>query len=301
MQSKIGLTVTATEQIIQRLIALSLLVSVEHCELDERIGRWTRTRREWASWGWPEAVEYHLTTYDYPFMEMGDGTDRKRMDTYSSAEVDRDRQKSYVDAERRQLPSPHERLAPVPMVALHRRIDKQPLNFEVLASMLTLTFAEIERIKPKWSDAPLIRRTSPSGGARHPTEAYVVAECVPGLMPGWYHVKSSPPELERIRDSVDSVQLRALFPGVYHRAPFMVRAVVILTSVFERNMYRYREPRTYRSIHMDAGHLSGTLEMLAASMGIDHFVQYAADEEAVDSALGTHFLEEGFQLCIALG
>jgi len=169
MQSKIGLTVTAAEQIIQRLIALSLLVSVEHCELDERIGRWTRTRREWASWGWPEAVEYHLTTYDYPFMEMGDGTDRKRMDTYSSAEVDRDRQKSYVDAERLQLPSPHERLAPVPMAAPHRRIDKQPLNFEVLASMLTLTFAEIERIKPKWSDAPLMRRTSPSGGARHPT------------------------------------------------------------------------------------------------------------------------------------
>ncbi len=70
-------------------------------------------------------------------------------------------------------------------------------------------------------------------------------------------------------------------------------ALVVVTGVFARNMYRYREPRTLRTVFMDAGHLIGTLEMAAARVGVRSFVHHAVNDRAVEDLLGLNGLREG--------
>ena len=76
-------------------------------------------------------------------------------------------------------------------------------------------------------------------------------------------------------------------------APFTPQALVVVTAVFGRNMYRYREPRTFRTVFMDTGHLLGTFEMVASALGLQSFIHHAINEEAVERMLGLAALQEG--------
>lgn len=102
-------------------------------------------------------------------------------------------------------------------------------------------------------------------------------------------------------ESVDLAELAMMFPATYSRAPFQVAAIVMVTCVFERNMYRYREPRTFRTVHMDAGHLAETFELACAANGIRCFTQYANNDQAIEAKLGLKPLEEGYMLACAIG
>jgi hypothetical protein len=112
----------------------------------------------------------------------------------------------------------------------------------------------------------------------------------------------SPPQLSLISEAAfDDTELRRLFPLGYGRAPFDVKCLVAITSVFDRNMYRYREPRTFRTVHMDVGHLATTLGVAAAGHHVMSHVAYADDEEAIERSLGLDGLEEGYMLTVSLG
>ena len=137
-----------------------------------------------------------------------------------------------------------------------------------------------------------MRRTSPSGGSRHPTEGYFISH-MPGIATGWHHVQADPPYLVHLCDSAEehsSVEV----------AGQSKLGTIILTSVFERNMYRYREPRTFRTIHMDVGHILETIEMLGRELGIETQVQLDFDEQAVLKKIGASKLEEGVMAVVTL-
>lgn len=109
-----------------------------------------------------------------------------------------------------------------------------------------------------------------------------------------YHVQATPPALR-------AGPVADLLPNdMLSRCPFAPAAIIGIFTVFERNMYRYREPRTYRSVHLDAGHILGTVELLSRELGFRHFVQYGADEMAWLRCLGLDPLTCGFQASVAL-
>lgn len=70
---------------------------------------------------------------------------------------------------------------------------------------------------------------------------------------------------------------KAHLEGLY-LAPFTPQALIVVTAVFARNMYRYREPRTFRTVFMDVGHLLGTFEMVASALGVRSFIHHAMNE-----------------------
>jgi SagB-type dehydrogenase family enzyme len=296
-----GRTVSAIQSLLVPLLREELLLT----RTSNDVQRFQQIRRCWADSGWSEAAEYHLLTYDYAFLGADDDgrrESRQRMLDYSGLEPDLDRTKRYEAPQARlPLPSPlAEHVTASASEVWERQVPDRELEGNSLAALLSLAFAKMGPIGTQWNGAPLIHRSSPSGGARHPTEAYVAATNVRDLAPGWYHVAVDPPELELLRP-LDAAELAQAFPATYERAPFQVAAIVVLTSRFERNMYRYREPRTFRTVHMDAGHLAATVQILAAAFGVRSHVQYAAEETAVERALDIHPLEEGFLLSIALG
>jgi len=301
----------------------SLLADLERCGLvvgaseasqangEVAVGR--EIQQTWARANWSEAAEYHLSTLDYPFPDYstnGRQIDTERMRGYIAEEQDEDRYKRIDAVDRIALPIPDASLLDVPFgAALRNYVDPDPskdapvVDGDVVRNLLAMTFCEVGRIKGgRWARAPMVRRTSPSGGGRHPSEAYLLVIDVPGLAPGWYHVDVAPPQLSLMREArFSDSELRELFPLGYGRAPFEVKCLVALTTIFERNMYRYREPRTFRTVHMDIGHLATTLGLAAAAESIMSHVAYADDEAAIERSLGLDGLDEGYMLTVSLG
>jgi SagB-type dehydrogenase family enzyme len=175
------------------------------------------------------------------------------------------------------------------------------LDLAALSRIVSLTFGATGIIVPKTDSAPLLRRSSPSGGARNPSEGYLVVRDVPGLEPGWYHVTMKPFSLRRLDGlPTDEVALKRLFPNTLQRFPRHARALLLLTTFFERNMYRYREPRTFRTVHMDIGHLAGTVRIAARAEGLTAAVFYCDAATEIEQALGIDGMAEGYMLTVAL-
>jgi SagB-type dehydrogenase family enzyme len=295
------------ETLLDQLTELGLVVDADRLPDNPRLTHAARLLAKWRRVGWGEAAEYHLSTFDYPFVDYAAGgreLDTARMRGYVGDAPDTARYKRYPAAVQRfPLPAPLAELAEVPLPQAWSRPRGVPLERDTLFRILSLTFGQTGRITSgRWPREPLLRRTSPSGGARHPTEAYLLVLDVAGLPPGWYHVGVDPPELELLREErVQEAELRELFPLGYARVPIQVSCIVVLTSVFERNMFRYREPRTFRTVHMDAGHLASTAEMVAAALGVRAHVAYPDHDERIEDRLGLVGLEEGYMLSISFG
>jgi SagB-type dehydrogenase family enzyme len=285
----------------------NLIVDVSSRETDPRLAWLIRLRQSWSRYGWHEAAEYHLLTYDYPCLDYTDGAraiaqDQGVMRQFQAREPDSDRVKlDYLDRPGIDLPAPSRDMPTGTISSLWTVGDVNVLDFPRLATILSLTFGRTGTRIPRTNSAPLLRRSSPSGGGRHPSEGYLVVHDVPGIAPGWYHITMEPFSL-RMMDGpgTDEASLAATFPETVPRVPYQLRALVVLTSVFERNMYRYREPRTFRTVHMDAGHLAGTLRMTARSLGVTAGIFYCDDAERIEKALSLDGMREGYMLTVAL-
>lgn len=305
--ARTGLGRDAVESLVDDLLAGGLLTRPDADDGADRTrpARFDAIRRRWRRFNWTEAVEYHAGTLDYPFLDYAAGgrqLDSYRMRGYVEAEPDNERHKRYPSAPRIPLPAPAADLAPGGVAeALAARPARWP-DAAALSALLSLTFGQVGQIEHgRWQRAPMMRRTSPSGGARHPCEGYAIVLDVPGVPPGAYHVDAAQPALERIRSDVpDPATLAAIVPIEFHRFDHEIAAVIVLTCVFARNMYRYREPRTFRTVHNDAGHLAATAAMAAAAAGLRCQVEYVGDDRTVESYLGLDGLTEGFMLTLSL-
>ena len=120
--------------------------------------------------------------------------------------------KRYPGAPRVDLPKPGD--SAFARVALERRtwrrFSSTPMSLDDLATILGLSAGVQKWVHIGDRDVPL--KTSPSGGARHPVEAYVVARDVRGLDPGTYHYVGDRHALERLRRGVSAKQIRAYVP-----------------------------------------------------------------------------------------
>ncbi|MFG2938318.1 SagB/ThcOx family dehydrogenase [Streptomyces sp. NPDC048282] len=294
-------------ELIGTLRERELLVDTEQAAADPELDWLVSVRRDWSRHGWHEAVEYHTLCFDYPCVDYSEAlgilADRDRMRDYQSYEPDTDRYKlDYTDRPGVGLPGLTADLIPATAHDIWAgRTGAAPVDREALEKVVAAAFGMTGRIIPRTESAPLLRRSSPSGGGRHPSEAYVVVRDIAGLEPGWYHVTMLPFSLRSVEGpSVDDASLSRLFPNTLGRFPLHAKALVVLTTVFERNMYRYREPRTYRTVHMDAGHLAATTRIAARSLGLTAAIFYCDAAREIEDALGVDGLAEGYQLTVAL-
>lgn len=122
---------------------------------------------------------------------------------------------------------------------------------------------------------------------------------IPGIESGWYYINGNTLKLEQL-DTEDEFDLNKLviINSNYKINP---KCIIVLTSLFEKNMYRYREPRTFRTVHIDVGHMIGVVESLASKMNIIAVTQYGLEDEYIEKVLDLNFLDEGYQSTIVLG
>ena len=85
------------------------------------------------------------------------------------------------------------------------------------------------------------------------------------------------------------------------RLAFRPAVVVVLTSRPERSMYRYRESRSYRVLHLDTGHLLFNAAMVAGALGWPSYRAYSPAEHAVEPVLAIDGITEFTIGTIAVG
>ncbi len=146
----------------------------------------------------------------------------------------------------------------------------------------------------RWLRVPGIGRfafkTSPSGGALHPMEIYVLALRIEGLAPGIYHYAADRHRLELMKRNVTSRHVTRYLPGQpwYKDAA----AVFLMTARFPRPQWKYTFARCYRAVLLDAGHLGQTFLLAATWLGLAPFCTMALADSVLERDLGVDGITE---------
>ncbi|MBI2189286.1 MAG: SagB family peptide dehydrogenase [Acidobacteria bacterium] len=237
----------------------------------------------WGAWN-PAAGFFHMSTKDGRYPRDPGVTDRRlrRKAAHSPppAVV-----KRYEGARQVPLP-PADTLGEFPQVLLARRtwrdFSRRPITIAELSTLLALTW----RIQG-WIDIPgqgqMPLKTSPSGGARHPLEAYVWVRRVSGLRQGLYHYASDSHVLEQLTTGEGGRRVVSYLPGQwwYESAPVLV----LITAVFPRVQWKYDFPRAYRVVLAEAGHFCQTFCLTATWLGLAPFCSMALADSRIEHDL----------------
>ena len=175
-----------------------------------------------------------------------------------------------------------------------RTFSPAPLSLQELSLVLQYSFGcrGYSRVS---GDVVLLRKTSPSGGALHPTEVYPLVRNVEDVEPGLYHYNVERHELELLSALTPDEGAGVAFELASGQA--FVRdapALFLLTTRFYRNFWKYRRHRrAYAVLLMDAAHLTQTFYLVCTELGLGAFVTAAVNGANIEGRLGLDPFAEG--------
>ncbi len=233
----------------------------------------------------PRHGGYQGATRSYPFLDMSQQSafveDNQLMRDYMTATPYPPVYTELPHDSRRPLPDAQEILGRAGGYALH----------EQLALLIDGTVGERDRLDyaddGQYMQVELIRKAVPSGGSRHPTEALLYLR-VEGFPEGLYHFNVSARSLDLLSCQPPLACLAAVCPALAEllAEPSGAAAVVMLASQVERAMWRYRDPRSFRAVAIDVGHVVQHLAEVGAWLGWTWTDVPGADLDALANRMG---------------
>ncbi|GAB2500485.1 putative peptide maturation dehydrogenase [Arenimonas alkanexedens] len=151
--------------------------------------------------------------------------------------------------------------------------------------------------------AVALRKSSPAGGGLHVVECYLLVQRAEGLAPGLYHYLATEHALEPLLPlaPAEAVAMAQSFVGGQHwfrDAPVLA----IMTARFDRLFWKYRgHAKAWRVAHLDTGHLSQTMYLAAADLGLGAFVTAAINDVDIARALDLPPLREAALAVVGFG
>ena len=255
--------------------------------------------KNWGEWN-PAAGFFHLSTKDAEFYQDTEDEFRRVL-LLAKLQATPKPFKRYPHVAQVHLPKPKVD-GEFPRVLLSRRtwreFSAKPVGLPELATLLGLTWGIQSWAKvPRLGSAAL--KTSPSGGALHPVEAYLLARKVRGLRPGLYHYDGAAHRLDSLQRGATSRQIVKYLAGQwwFGDASF----VVFMTAVFERTQWKYDYPRAYRAVLMEAGHLCQTFCLTATWLGLAPFCTIAFNDSSIERMLGVDGISESVLYAVGAG
>jgi SagB-type dehydrogenase family enzyme len=306
-----SLNSAAAVRLVDFLADNSVLTRADGAESDDETAR---LRARWERWGWRDALDFHLAVRNCSFSE-GDESGWEEQDA-RMAEYQREVQQGLDEPS----PGPYKLYPEAPTVQLSRGEDlvsklsfrdalygrrtardfgAAPVPFAVMSELLQHSLAVTHETQHPILGTQVLR-TSPSGGARHPTEAYVVALNVEGVSPGVYHYNTRDHSLELLRPGVFGEEVVALS----HRQARLDRAgaVMFFSTRWARHQWKYRYARSYRMVMFDVAHLVQTHLLVASALRLQTFLTPAIrDRETSEFLQLPNDLEESPLYLTAVG
>jgi SagB-type dehydrogenase family enzyme len=279
---------------VLRLVDAELLLEYDSPE-------WARDDLLASSWkAWLPAGGFHFLTKDAPFF-ASDWTLEQKLQALPSTPQP-DQFKRIEGTASISLPA-HEKEADTFFQTLHsrrtrREFSKAPVALHIVSKLLQTTWG-VQAYIGTDEFGPLPLKTSPSGGARHPIEVYLMALKVKGLDRGLYHYDPRDHALGRISSRATSQRARAYCAD----QPYVARsaALFIMTGVFARTLWKYRHPRAYRVVLLDAGHLGQTFCLTATRLGLAPFSTAALKDTLIEEDLGIDGITESVLYVTGVG
>jgi SagB-type dehydrogenase family enzyme len=280
--------------------ALTLLVDNG---LVERRKHSTPIRRQamqnWEAWN-PSAGLFHFSTKDVSFQTDPEITVRD-LQRRAKNNPPPPPFKHYPRARKFALPPPSTK-GDFPRVLLARRtwrnFSPSPVTISELSTLVGLTWG-VQR----WLESPGIGRhalkTSPSGGALHPIEAYVLARHISGLARGLYHYSADTHRLELLRKGATAAQIEEFLGSQwwFRSAPLLV----LMTAMFSRTQWKYQCPRAYRVVLAEAGHFCQTFCLVATWLNLAPFCTLALADTRIENALRIDGISESVVYAAGVG
>lgn len=179
-----------------------------------------------------------------------------------------------------------------------RNFGDAPVSLESISTLLGYTWG-VRGSGHVEGQGDIVFKTSPSGGSRHPIEAYLIAKNVAGLAAGVYHYDCSGHSLVMVGPAIDDERLVRILAHQYYFAPSA--ALVVMTACFERTMWRYPIRRAYRAVLAEAGHLGQTFCLVATHLGLAPFCTMAFHDTRLERLLGVRDDTEAAVYLVGVG
>jgi SagB-type dehydrogenase family enzyme len=164
----------------------------------------------------------------------------------------------------------------------HRKFSNQQLPLTSVSQLLSLVWGVTGYLRSPVFGR-LVHKTSPSGGARHPGEVYLMALRVKGLRRGLYHYHPERHQLEMI--SAGATPEKAKLYCAHQSYTRSAAALFLMTAIFPRTMWKYPRSRAYRVVLLDAGHLCQTFCLVATWLGLAPFCTAALSDKVIEKDL----------------
>ena len=252
----------------------------------------------WHDWA-PEAAFFHFGTRDsqYP----SDPLDNDRRLRRKARSEPQPAPIKTMTGPRIALPAPAT-LGDLSAVLRDRRtwrnFGPDPISLSHLATLLQHTWG-VQKWGTVRGQGDVVLKTSPSAGARHPLEVYVLALNVTGLAKRAYHYDAAKHHLTDLGKRVSSSAVERLLAGQYYFKDAAV--VLVMSAVFERSMWRYSTNRAYRTVLIDAGHLGQTFCLSATALGLAPFCTMAFHDSALERLIGVDGVRESAMYVVGAG
>jgi len=255
--------------------------------------------RQWRAWN-PAASFFHMQTKD-PYSEEISAEEIRRVEELLKSERAPAPVKSYPKA--RAIPFLRENYADEFARILQerrtwRKFGRQPVPKEIVGRLLHLSFGV-----QGWLRIPeggrFAYKTSPSGGALHPAEAYLLVQNVQGIPRGIYHYDAVGHGLQKIRRGASPGEIQKLLAGQWWFRDAAV--VVFLTAVFHRTQWKYDYPRAYRAVLAEVGHLCQTFCLTATWLGLAPFCTMAFADTRIEQTLKVDGISESVLYAMGAG
>lgn len=288
----LGLPAVQLQRVLHRLVGRGLLERSDRPP-DPRV----QAMHALDSWN-PAAGFFHTATRDVQFWPRPEAARQSRL-----------------QADRTPMPPTTKRYRGAPQVSLPpaargdfadillarrtwRRFSRtKDVTLPELATLLALSVGVQQWVDARPRRLPL--KTSPSGGARHPIECYVLVRKVPGLPAGIYHYDAAAHRLERLRGRVSPDRIASYYPTSGYFAAASVQ--IFLTAVLSRQLWRYPYARAYRAALAEAGHVCQTFCLTATWLRLAPFCLMGLSDSRLDKDLGLDGITESVLYAAGVG
>jgi len=279
--------------------AVAALVDHSLLQRSDRVSPTNQAMQAWAHWN-PAAGFFHFSTKDGSYDHDLPATLRQLRRRARKHPIP-PAIKRYPRARQVKLPTPstdNEFSQILLARRTWRQFSKEPIQLSQLGTLLGLTWG-VQR----WIEVPGLNsfalKTSPSGGALHPIEAYVLALRVSHLPRGLYHYAPDAHRLELLRSGATPTQLVSYLTGQWWFKS--AGAVVFMTAVFPRAQWKYQQPRAYRVVLAETGHFCQTFCLVATWLGLAPFCTMALADSRIEKDLGIDGISESVLYAAGVG
>lgn len=246
-------------------------VLVDAADADEL----TDALRRWGNHGWDDAALFHYSTFGQPF-DPDTLSDVSYEDYYRSILEDLSTAGPQPPARKPGLASRPEfgqngaaevsvsfaevvsKAAPI------NRFEHQGIALAELQAVLSGAF-QAQRVIGGILGEHLLK-PYPSGGARHPLEAYVIAKSVSGLPASAYHFDAVDGTLRQLTSSTAVAGIDSTCFG--KGGIVTASAVLVITCRWPRHNWKYRYSRSYRMVLLELGHAIQAIHLSTRANGL---------------------------------